>query len=148
MARDTHCGIWREKKQGVLPKGLCMFCTLQPSKISLSTEIRSSSHNSPSHERKLPDITFVFLAGLPCSPQSQLPREPCSDSSCDLPCTMWSSTLPLQTRAQHSPPWEVLSAPALGFGVRCQPPAPLKLKKTSFILKPQSCYVHIALQSN
>lgn len=72
---------------------------------------------------------FCFPCRTECSPQSHLPREPCSDSSCDLPCTWGTSTLPLQTRAQHSPWWEVLLAPALVFRVRCQPPAPLKMKR-------------------
>lgn len=123
--------LWdlKGKKQGVLPKGLCVFCTLQPPKISLSCEARSSSHNSQNHEEKLPDITFVPLRAS--SPQSP------AVTAVVIFLHPWGAQ-PSHCQPELTLPIMGSSvSPTAGFWGQVPTTSSSKIEKNSFILKPQ-----------
>lgn len=132
MARDTHCGIRSEReKQGVLPKGQGVFCTLQPPNIFLSSKARSSSHNSPSHGTKLTPILFSLHVPLRAtSPESSAVTEVVTFTA-----PMRSSALPLKLELS-TPHQGKLCQPQHWVLGSDQPPAPLKLERIHSYSKP------------
>lgn len=128
---------------------VCVLHSATTQDLSQS-ETRSSSHNSPSHERKLPDITFVFLAGLHVPLRASSPESPAVTAVVIFPAPMGSSALlPLQTKLRL-PTMRSHVSPSIGIWgqVPADTGSSSKIEKNSFILNPQPWYVHTTLQGH
>lgn len=114
---------WIEKSRVSYQRDcVCSALCNHPRSLSAVRQDPAPTTAQAMRENCLTSVWFSFRTV--CSPQSHLPREPCSDRKCDFPCTHGELNPPSASQSSALPIMGSFVNPKhflLGFGVRCQP---------------------------